>query len=100
MSHRYYQNQHGLMAGPYTDADFREFRETGVERDTTLIWRTGWKAWTTYDELWKSTVPESASADLDGTAPGDGPPAPVPSGRTHRRSPVDHPHVRQVFRLP
>jgi hypothetical protein len=53
------------MEGPCSDADFRQFRETGAVRDTTLIWRTGWKAWTSFAELWKAS-PESATQEKAG----------------------------------
>jgi hypothetical protein len=82
MSQWYFQNRHGLPDGPHTDVVIREFREAGTVRDTTLIWRTGWKEWTTFADLWKSDAPESEPheamvLDCQPPAASDGPP-PLP----------------------
>lgn len=54
MSHWYYHKAHGLVAGPFSDGELREHRESGTVRDTTLVWQTGWRDWTTFAEIWKS----------------------------------------------
>lgn len=54
MSHWYYHKAHGLVAGPLSDGELREHRESGTVRDTTLVWRTGWRDWTTFADIWKS----------------------------------------------
>jgi hypothetical protein len=52
MSLWFYQDTQGVQLGPLTDDAFRDLRECGRVRDTTLIWRTGWTDWTTYAEIW------------------------------------------------
>jgi hypothetical protein len=61
MSHWYYQNSHGFSAGPCTETEFRDLRERGAVRDTTLVWRDGWGAWSTFAEIWKSGEPTAAT---------------------------------------
>jgi hypothetical protein len=76
MSHWYYQNSHGLSAGPCTETEFRELRERGTVRDTTLVWRTGWSVWTTFAEVWKSGEPAGAT-ELRLTTDNEPPPLPM-----------------------
>jgi hypothetical protein len=52
MSQWYYHKAHGLIAGPFSDVEIREHRESGAVRDTTFIWRSGWSEWTTFADIW------------------------------------------------
>lgn len=74
MPHWYYRNTEGHPAGPYTDAEFKEYRESGTVRDTTPIWRNGWTEWTTFARTWESGEPPQTEASGEFHSP---PPFPL-----------------------
>lgn len=76
MPHWYYRKSQGLIAGPYSDHELREYRESGTVRDTTLVWRTGWSEWTTFAKIWK-TGEEPAETTMVEDSPAATPP-PLP----------------------
>jgi hypothetical protein len=65
ITHWFYEDAHGVKVGPLTDEAFRNLRECGTVRDTTLVWRTGWSDWSTIWDIWLHGNPSEQPGNIE-----------------------------------